>query len=275
MLGALSRTLSCQEEVFVQANQLLGQLHPRHLLLLACLGLGELRQSFHDRAVQLDPLPFLQSHRGRPQIRSFPETSTFRGIRGVRSCGERRKLSQGHGTITEESQISIAQHGINFTFGPSLSMSCICNDDHFVVQVHVVYPVHLERTTFQASFILQSRYEIVSQLQCILSRAKILATCPTVIILASAADVTMYTIVGPCGESVGQQIPHDVIRFCDGCCAVGYFLLLSLVQCHTLVLVQGLEKDREPTMHIFAHETSRLRQQNCVVLCKRIWMNNV
>ena len=54
-----SRTLGDQEEVSVQANQLLDQLHPRHLLILPCLGLPELRQSFHDRAVQLDLLLYL------------------------------------------------------------------------------------------------------------------------------------------------------------------------------------------------------------------------
>ena len=52
------------------------------------------------------------------------------------------KTFQCHGTIAEESKISIAQHGINFTFGPSLSVS----RDHLVVQVHVVSQVHFERT---------------------------------------------------------------------------------------------------------------------------------
>ena len=57
MLDVLSRTLGDQEEVSVLANQLLGQFYPRHLiLLLPCLDLPELRRSFHDRVVQLDPL---------------------------------------------------------------------------------------------------------------------------------------------------------------------------------------------------------------------------
>ena len=53
MLDVLSWTLGDQEEASVQANLLLGQLLPRHLLLLPCVGHPELRQSFYDRAVQL------------------------------------------------------------------------------------------------------------------------------------------------------------------------------------------------------------------------------
>ena len=59
MLDVLSWTLGDQEEASVQANLLLGQLLPRHLVLLPCVGRPELRESFHDRAVQLDPLLYL------------------------------------------------------------------------------------------------------------------------------------------------------------------------------------------------------------------------
>ena len=61
MLDVLSRTLDDQEEVSVQADQLLGQLHPRHLPFRPYLGLPELRQSYHDRAVQLDLLVYLRN----------------------------------------------------------------------------------------------------------------------------------------------------------------------------------------------------------------------
>ena len=51
----------------------------------------------------------------------------------MRSCAQRRTLFQCHRKITEESEIPIAQHGINCTFGPSLGVSRVSNDDHFVV----------------------------------------------------------------------------------------------------------------------------------------------
>ena len=35
-----------------------------------------------------------------------------------------------------------------------------------------------------------------------------------------------------------DHIPDDLVRFFDECCAIGYFVLLSLVQRHTLVFVQ-------------------------------------
>ena len=56
MPDVLSRILGGQVEVLVQADQLLGQLLPGCLPLLACLGLPEHRQSFLDRAVSLDIL---------------------------------------------------------------------------------------------------------------------------------------------------------------------------------------------------------------------------
>ena len=52
---------------------------------------------------------------------------------------------------------------------------------------------------------------------------------------------------------VGQRNPHDLIRFCDECGAVGYFVLLFLVQRHTLVLVQ-VWRNVSRSMNIFAHE---------------------
>ena len=39
-------------------------------------------------------------------------------------------------------------------------------------------------------------------------------------------------------DGVSQKIPHGLIGFCDECCAVGYVVLLSLVQRHALVFVQ-------------------------------------
>ena len=67
-----------------------------------------------------------------------------RNTRSTLACPETQTF-QCHGTTAEESKISIAEHGINFTFGPSLTVSCSYNDDHCVVQVHVVQQVHFER----------------------------------------------------------------------------------------------------------------------------------
>ena len=41
-------------------------------------------------------------------------------------------------TITEDFEISFAQHGINSTFGPSLGVSRVSNDEDLVVRVHVL-----------------------------------------------------------------------------------------------------------------------------------------
>ena len=55
MSGVLSRILDGQVEASVQTSQLLDRLSPEHLLILPRLGLPRLRQSFPDRAVELDP----------------------------------------------------------------------------------------------------------------------------------------------------------------------------------------------------------------------------
>ena len=61
MPDVLSRTLGDQEGVSVQADQLLGQLLPRHHPFRPYLGLPEIRQSYHDRAVQLNILLYLRN----------------------------------------------------------------------------------------------------------------------------------------------------------------------------------------------------------------------
>ena len=48
--------------------------------------------------------------------------------------------------ITEEIEISFAQNGINFTFEPSLDVSCISNGDHFVFPARILKRVHFEQT---------------------------------------------------------------------------------------------------------------------------------
>ena len=75
-------------------------------------------------------------------------------------------------------------------------------------------------------------------------------------------------------DGVGQQIPHDLVRFCDECCAIGYFVLLSLVQRHTLVLVQVWRKTWIVNAYFCAREISRLCQQICVPLCNKIRVNS-
>ena len=56
MPDVLFRILGDQVEASVRANQVLGQ---RRILLLPCLDLPGLCQSFPDHAVQLDPLLYL------------------------------------------------------------------------------------------------------------------------------------------------------------------------------------------------------------------------
>ena len=73
--------------------------------------------------------------------------------------------------------------------------------------------------------------------------SNILAKCPTVIILAFSRWSHHVHNRSTVRDSVGQQIPHDLIRFCDECCAIGYFVLLFLLQRHALVLVyRSIEK---------------------------------
>ena len=58
MPDVLSLTLGERVKASVQVDQLLDQLLPGRLLLLPCLGLPELSQSFPDHAVRLGPLPY-------------------------------------------------------------------------------------------------------------------------------------------------------------------------------------------------------------------------
>ena len=43
-------------------------------------------------------------------------------------------------------------------------------------------------------------------------------------------------------DGVGQQTLHDLIRFCDDCCAVGYVVLLSLCSTSSACPCASLEK---------------------------------
>ena len=54
-------------------------------------------------------------------------------------------------TVAEESKRRFAQHEIDFTFGPSLGVSRVSNDDHFVVRVHALQKEHFERTLLDKS----------------------------------------------------------------------------------------------------------------------------
>ena len=61
---------------------------------------------------------------------------------------------------------------------------------------------------------------------------------------------------------------------CDECCAVGYFVLLSLVQRHALVFVQVWRETWIVNGYFCTREESGFRQQSCVLLSKRIRMNS-
>ena len=93
---------------------------------------------FSDRTENVGKFDCLQSSNISWDTKSAlvcPETQTF----------------QCHWTITEESKVAFAQHRINFAFGPSLSVSRVCNDEHFVVHVHVLQQEHFERTHLNTS----------------------------------------------------------------------------------------------------------------------------
>ena len=54
------------------------------------------------------------------------------------------QVFQCHRTATEEMSMSFAEHGNNFSFRPSLDMSCVRNDDHFVVAARVLQQVRFD-----------------------------------------------------------------------------------------------------------------------------------
>ena len=56
-----------------------------------------------------------------------------------------------HRTITEEFEISFAQHGNIFSFGPSLGVSCVSKSDHFVVPVRILYRIRFKWTHLDRS----------------------------------------------------------------------------------------------------------------------------
>ena len=52
-------------------------------------------------------------------------------------------------------------------------------------------------------------------------------------------------------DGAAQQILHDMVRFCDERCIIGFFVLLSCVT--RLSLLRSDEK-RDSSMHTAAHE---------------------
>ena len=157
MLDVLSLTMGDQEEASVQANQLVGQLLPGHLLLLhvsrSMIALFSLILfSTCETYVSTSSLVLVSSDRTKNVIK-FDRFQIFHMSRDTKSALMRPETQtfQCHGAITEESKIPFAQPGINFAFGTSLSVSRVCNDDHFVVHVHVLQQEHFVRTHLNKS----------------------------------------------------------------------------------------------------------------------------
>ena len=122
MLDVLSLTLDDQVVAFVQVDQLLDQLLPGRLLLLARLGLPGLRQSFPDRAVQLDPPLYLRNILEHIELNVDLQRSP-----GARSCAQRRKFSSVE-QLQKKAGSPLHNAGV----------SCVGNDDHLVIRVHVL-----------------------------------------------------------------------------------------------------------------------------------------
>ena len=65
----------------------------------------------------------------------------------------------------------------------------------------------------------------------------------------------MYMIVRPRGMVLVSKLHMGLVRSCHQRCAIGYFVLLSLVQRHALVFLCKSGETRESSMHFFAHES--------------------
>ena len=126
MLDVLCLTLDDRVDAFVQVDQLFDQSFPGRLLLLPCLGLPGLRQSFPGRAVQLDPplhlrnileLIFNDRSNNVGKFNCFQIIPISWDTRNTLVCPE-TQVFQCRWTTTEESLISFAQRGTDLTFRP-------------------------------------------------------------------------------------------------------------------------------------------------------------
>ena len=102
-------------------------------------------------------------------------------------------------------------------------------------------------------FILQSCYRIVSQLLSVLSGIKYatrMSNCHHTCFSRWRHHIHYRSAVR---DGVGQKTPHDLIGFCVECCAVGYFVLLSLVQRHALVFLCACLRRNVNRQCIFLH----------------------
>ena len=92
----------------------------------------------------------------------------------------------------------------------------------------------------QNKLILQVHRKFDSYLQSVLSRIKYPTEYPISDCLLARFNRLNHHVHNclTVRNGVGQQIPRGLVRFCDKCFAVGYFVLLSPVQRGALVVVQ-------------------------------------
>ena len=125
MPGVLSRILGGQVEASVQTSQLLDRLLPEHLLLVPCLDLPALRRSFLICTCETH----LSTSNHMMDFSDCAENVRFQVVhvswdtRSALVCPETQTFPCRR-SITE-SDITFAQHGINFALGPSLLVSLV------------------------------------------------------------------------------------------------------------------------------------------------------
>ena len=98
--------------------------------------------------------------------------------------------------------------------------------------------------------------------------------CPTAIVLASVAGVTMYMIVLPCGTVLVNKFHKAWLVSVMNAALLDTSFFCLLFNVTRLSFCKSGE-NRESSMHTFgAREETRFRQQSCVLLSKRIRMKN-
>ena len=148
--------------------------------------------------------------------------------------------------------IPFAQHGVNIAFDLRVSATMItlsftftfCNKDTFHIKTRTrrannsqqVSPCRRpemechEKTTF-GSFVANSLFNLVTESSIICSRF-----FPRIKYLVKLCNYQHACLNhwrhhvhnrSAMRDGVSQQTPHDQIGFCDECCSVGYFVLLS------------------------------------------------
>ena len=138
MLDVLSRTLDDQVEASVRADQLLDQLLPGHLLLVP----------FYRSMVMLFGLVLFfafETYRSTSsQMLIFSDRSEivrkfdcFQVVRGALVCPGTQIFPMSKDNYSKNARSPLRNMESTFTFGQSLGVSHVSNDDHLVGRAHV------------------------------------------------------------------------------------------------------------------------------------------